>query len=124
MCRLYQYLGVASTWQSLLMRSEKYSQLTFTGVRGSRILGTPYTEPCIAHPYRTGAAQHCPVQVPNPKRHMLWCCIKMRDLACDHCGFTTVDMMVLSIVEMRGGGPVEQDMQARWGLRGKTVWDC
>jgi hypothetical protein len=30
--------------------------------------------------------------------------MKMRDLEGGHCGSTTVDMMVLRIVEMRGGG--------------------
>src|SRR5918993_960119 len=76
----------------------------FTGARGRRILVTPYTEPCITHPYRTGVGRYSPVQVPNLIRHMLWRYIKMRDLACGHCGFTTVDMMVLWIVEIRGGG--------------------
>src|SRR5918995_6375489 len=58
------------------------------------ILGMSFAGSCISHPYRTGAGRHSPAQVPNPKPHMLWCCIKMRDLAC--------------------GGTVEQDKQARW----------
>src|SRR5918999_4540139 len=72
-----------------------------------------------------GKAEFCEVRTQNPakpplsdrgqssipprryqtlKPHMLWCCIKMRDIACGHCRFTTVDMMVLRILEMRGGG--------------------
>ena len=51
-----------------------------TRVRGRGILGSPSKEPCITHPYQTRAGRHSPAEVPNPKPHKLWCCIKMRDL--------------------------------------------
>lgn len=36
----------------------------------SRILRSPNAEPCITHPYQTGAGQHSPVQAPNRKLNM------------------------------------------------------